>query len=106
MQFLLKYMGWAIFWAFFIGSAATADKSGASAGLLSFFVILYFANKADTLNKVGQRMVDERQSRIDELELAQNKHDIPPKKEWGENDWFLEKVNKDYEESQKYQINP
>ena len=46
------YMWWALLWAFLIGSAATADKSGMSAAVLAFVVIWYFASKADGIDEV------------------------------------------------------
>ena len=65
-------MGWALLWALIIGSAATSDHTGGTAGVLAFFVIWYFADKADKIAKVGQRMLDEHQNKIDDLELLQS----------------------------------
>jgi len=48
-------MGWALLWAFILGSAATADKTGASAGFLAFIVVWYFAAKSDEAESVAEK---------------------------------------------------
>ena len=61
-------MGWALFWAFIIGSAANADHTGGSAGFLAFLVIWYFASKANDIARVGDNMINGLKSKVSELE--------------------------------------
>ncbi len=55
-------MWWAILWGLIIGG--TGDVTGATAGVIAFFVIWYFVNKSD--NALG--LADKLQKRINNLE--------------------------------------
>jgi len=81
-------MWWALLWAFLIGSAATADKSGMSAAILAFVIIWYFAWKADGVDviiKKADGIIAELNSRIQTLEASLGNHKRDQKTGWEPN---------------------
>lgn len=79
---ITNFMGWALLWAFIIAGISTSDVNGSGVFVISFLVIWYFADKANGIAKLGQRMIDERQNRIDALEIT----NTPPKQKWDDVD--------------------
>jgi hypothetical protein len=74
-------MGWALFWAFIIGSASNSDHTGSSAGFIAFLVIWYFANKSNDIAKVGDNMIRGLKNKISDLESTRNRSYTPPEKD-------------------------
>ena len=51
-------MGWALLWAFIIGSTAAGDKTGSGAGILAFLVIWYFADKSERMESIAKKSAE------------------------------------------------
>lgn len=62
----------ALLWAFFIGLATTADKSGMSPAILAFIAISYFAWKANEIMNKGNAIIAGLNSKIQSLEASLN----------------------------------
>ena len=63
-------MWWALIWAFLIGSAANADRSGIFAAILAFVAIWYFTWKSDEVARKSNATIAGLNSRIQTLEEA------------------------------------